>query len=128
LDTIDLSNLNRQFLFRKSDIKKSKALVASAFAHQFNPGPGPSSSNESSGSGTNGSVIVDEGQGVNIKARHGNVKEQENDVDWMRGFDLVMSALDNMGMLGLTIFTVVPIRILISFLTVLHLLCLSWNY
>lgn len=29
LDTIDLSNLNRQFLFRYEHIKKSKALVSS---------------------------------------------------------------------------------------------------
>jgi molybdopterin/thiamine biosynthesis adenylyltransferase len=29
LDTIDLSNLNRQFLFRHEHIKKSKALVGS---------------------------------------------------------------------------------------------------
>jgi len=29
LDTIDLSNLNRQFLFRNEHIKKSKALVCS---------------------------------------------------------------------------------------------------
>lgn len=29
LDTIDLSNLNRQFLFRHEHIKKSKALVRS---------------------------------------------------------------------------------------------------
>lgn len=28
LDTIDLSNLNRQFLFRQEHIKKSKALVS----------------------------------------------------------------------------------------------------
>lgn len=96
LDTIDLSNLNRQFLFRKADIKKSKALVASAFAHQFNPGPGPRSEASIQGPGTNGSQLVDEGKGVNIRARHGNIKEPENDIEWMQGFDLVMSALDNM--------------------------------
>lgn len=31
LDTIDLSNLNRQFLFRHDHIKKSKALVSLSF-------------------------------------------------------------------------------------------------
>ncbi|WWC91097.1 uncharacterized protein L201_006038 [Kwoniella dendrophila CBS 6074] len=73
LDTIDLSNLNRQFLFRKPDISKSKALVAAVTARHFNPS-----------------------SGIDIHARHGNVKDSVNDLEWIKGFGLVMNALDNM--------------------------------
>ena len=38
LDTIDVSNLNRQFLFQKQHVGKSKAAVARESALTFNPG------------------------------------------------------------------------------------------
>ncbi|KAF9972829.1 E1 ubiquitin-activating protein uba2 [Actinomortierella ambigua] len=71
LDTIDLSNLNRQFLFQKQHVKKSKANIAKASALAFNPS-------------------------VNIVSRHQNIKEEEFTIEWFRGFDLVMNALDNL--------------------------------
>lgn len=71
LDTIDLSNLNRQFLFRHEHIKKSKALVAKETAQKFNPR-------------------------VKIEAHHANIKESQFNVEWFSGFNIVFNALDNM--------------------------------
>ncbi|KAI2467293.1 hypothetical protein F4781DRAFT_423445 [Annulohypoxylon bovei var. microspora] len=71
LDTIDLSNLNRQFLFRQEHIGKSKALVAKEIAEGFNPN-------------------------VNIVAHHANIKDSQFHVEWFRGFKLVFNALDNL--------------------------------
>ncbi|KAK9256184.1 hypothetical protein V1507DRAFT_449945 [Lipomyces tetrasporus] len=71
LDTIDLSNLNRQFLFRHEHIKKSKALVARDTASKFNPD-------------------------VQLMASHANIKDPQFSVAWFKRFDLVFNALDNL--------------------------------
>ncbi|KAH8175565.1 thiF family protein [Sarocladium implicatum] len=71
LDTIDLSNLNRQFLFRHEHIKKPKALVAKEVAQKFNPK-------------------------VRIEAHHANIKDAQFDVPWFKGFTIVFNALDNL--------------------------------
>ncbi|KAF5679093.1 ubiquitin-like 1-activating enzyme E1 B [Fusarium circinatum] len=71
LDTIDLSNLNRQFLFRHEHIKKSKALVAKEAAERFNPN-------------------------VKIVAHHGNIKDDEFTVAWFQQFHIAFNALDNL--------------------------------
>ncbi|PFH56654.1 hypothetical protein XA68_16193 [Ophiocordyceps unilateralis] len=71
LDTIDLSNLNRQFLFRHEHIKKSKALVAKEAAQRFNPG-------------------------ATIVAHHANIMDAQFNVAWFRRFNIVYNALDNL--------------------------------
>lgn len=71
LDTIDLSNLNRQFLFGQEHIKKSKAIIAKQTASKFNPN-------------------------VNIVAYHDNIKDTKFNIDWFRQFDIVFNALDNL--------------------------------
>ena len=71
LDTIDLSNLNRQFLFRNRHIKQPKAYVAKETASQFNPT-------------------------VNIDPHHASIFDKQYDVDFFEGFDLVFNALDNL--------------------------------
>jgi ubiquitin-like 1-activating enzyme E1 B len=71
LDTIDLSNLNRQFLFRKKDVKQSKCMVAAQVASEFNPN-------------------------VKIHPIFGNIKEPQFDVHWFQQFDIILNALDNL--------------------------------
>ncbi|KAL2830550.1 hypothetical protein BDW59DRAFT_18448 [Aspergillus cavernicola] len=71
LDTIDLSNLNRQFLFRREHIGRSKALVAREVAQRFQPT-------------------------AKIVAYHANIKDNQFDVDWFASFVVVFNALDNL--------------------------------
>uniref|UniRef100_A0A183CH14 SUMO-activating enzyme subunit n=1 Tax=Globodera pallida TaxID=36090 RepID=A0A183CH14_GLOPA len=70
LDSIDISNLNRQFLFRKKHVGKSKAEVASGAVKK---------------------IVSD----VNITFFHDSIMSERFGVDFFRQFSLVMSALDN---------------------------------
>ncbi|XP_043195202.1 SUMO-activating enzyme subunit 2-like isoform X1 [Amphibalanus amphitrite] len=70
LDTIDVSNLNRQFLFQRQHVGKSKAKVACEAALGFNPS-------------------------VTLKAHHDSIMSQEYGVNFFKGFTLVLNALDN---------------------------------
>ncbi|KAM6973513.1 SUMO-activating enzyme subunit 2 [Aplochiton taeniatus] len=70
LDTIDVSNLNRQFLFQKKHVGKSKAQVAKESVLQFCPT-------------------------ANIKAFHDSIMNPDYNVEFFRNFMLVMNALDN---------------------------------
>ncbi|KAF3689175.1 SUMO-activating enzyme subunit 2 [Channa argus] len=70
LDTIDVSNLNRQFLFQKKHVGKSKAQVAKESALQFCPS-------------------------ANITAYHDSIMNPDYNVEFFRKYVLVMNALDN---------------------------------
>lgn len=71
LDTIDVSNLNRQFLFRKWHVGKSKSKIAREAILTFNPS-------------------------VNVISHHGNVKQGKFSVDYFKKFTIVFNALDNL--------------------------------
>ncbi|KAG5273869.1 hypothetical protein AALO_G00156500 [Alosa alosa] len=70
LDTIDVSNLNRQFLFQKKHVGKSKAQVAKESVLRFCPS-------------------------ANITAYHDSIMNPDYNVEFFRKFVLVMNALDN---------------------------------
>lgn len=71
MDTIEVSNLNRQFLFRKVHVGQSKAKVAREAILKFRPD-------------------------MNIVAYHANVKDPEFNVDFFKQFNVVLNGLDNL--------------------------------
>lgn len=68
LDTIDVTNLNRQFLFRQKDVGSSKAKVAAQFINERCPW-------------------------MNVTAHHGNI--QDKDPSFYASFNVILSGLDN---------------------------------
>ena len=71
LDTIETSNLNRQFLFRNHHVGKSKAIVAASAALALRPN-------------------------TKITPYHANIKEPQFTLEFFRSFDVVLNGLDNM--------------------------------
>lgn len=71
MDTIEVSNLNRQFLFRKCHVGQSKASVAREAVLKFRPD-------------------------MKIAAHHANVKDPEFGVDFFKQFNVVLNGLDNL--------------------------------
>jgi ubiquitin-like 1-activating enzyme E1 B len=71
LDTIDVSNLNRQFLFEKRHVGHSKAQVARESALLLNPD-------------------------ANITAHHADIKSSQYGLSYVSQFAMVMNALDNL--------------------------------
>ena len=73
LDTIDVSNLNRQFLFNKSHINQGKAQVSSSVAR----------------------TLFAHTDSVKLQPIHGSIQSQDYNVDFFRQFTMVVNALDN---------------------------------
>ncbi|KAJ0977559.1 hypothetical protein J5N97_013033 [Dioscorea zingiberensis] len=71
MDTIEVSNLNRQFLFRQCHVGQSKAKVARDAVLRFRPH-------------------------INITPYHANVKDPEFNVDFFKQFNVVLNGLDNL--------------------------------
>ncbi|BAF22044.1 Os07g0586500 [Oryza sativa Japonica Group] len=71
LDTIEVSNLNRQFLFRQSHVGQSKAHVARDAVLKFRPN-------------------------INITSYHANVKDAQFNVEFFKQFNVVLNGLDNL--------------------------------
>eukprot|EP00392_Amoebophrya_sp_AT5.2_P008731 g8759.t1 len=101
LDTIDATNLNRQFLFRKHHVDASKAQVACETVRKFGnvmmgPALGKAPSTATSTGG--GTTTTRKGEALqellHLEAHHGDVKTFDS--EFFEQFDFVLNCLDNM--------------------------------
>lgn len=75
LDTIDVSNLNRQFLFRRQHVGQSKAHIARETVLAM--------------------MGVEQSKLCHITTHHDNIKSPQFSTQYFAQFDLVLNALDN---------------------------------
>jgi ubiquitin-like 1-activating enzyme E1 B len=93
LDTIDVSNLNRQLLFRSNHVGMPKSTVACQVAASNLLGIQQEGNDETSSSSTSGGGSA---AAVTYKAMHGNVCDNDVfNVPFVSTFDVVLNALDN---------------------------------
>jgi len=95
LDTIDVSNLNRQLLFRGQHVGMPKCTVACEVATSMVPPLSLPSDDAATADATMDSS-GDDLPAVSYQAHHGNVCDTSKfNVPFMKEFDLVVNALDN---------------------------------
>ena len=90
LDTIDQSNLNRQFLFGPEHLKQSKAKVTLQ-----TPSLRTYANRQTQVAKETADKTFNKDQLVRIISHHANIKDPQFDLDFFEGFDLVFNALDN---------------------------------
>lgn len=93
LDTIDVSNLNRQFLFRSQHVGMPKCVVASEAAMRMVP-PLTVAAGDGDGDGTGEATV--QRTSARYTPHHGNVCDNAKfNVPYVKTFALVLNALDN---------------------------------
>lgn len=100
MDTIETSNLNRQFLFRKQHVGQSKASVAAEAVHVFRPNAKINVYQVRHNSTYQGCIPRPMGElmstGLKLhESVQGNVKEGRFDKSFFQRFALVLNGLDN---------------------------------
>lgn len=100
MDTIEVSNLNRQFLFRQKHVGQSKAKVKKSF--QFFPSFHFHSDFESLITYSQNiyqvarEAVLKFRPHIKITPYHANVKDPEFNVDFFKQFNVVLNGLDNL--------------------------------